>query len=56
MDTNMHPHAQIAIRAAKNYRSWGRYAAVTYCRKRGVPIALLTLARVLETARRAGVA
>lgn len=43
-----HPHAIHALRAAKYWRQWGRFAAIQYCRKRGVPLSLLTLARVLE--------
>lgn len=41
-------HAQIAIRAAQNFRAWGRQAAVRYCETRGVPLGLLRLARQLE--------
>lgn len=36
--------AQIAIHAAQNVRSWGRFAAVMYCQKRGCPVKLLTIA------------
>ena len=36
--------ARIAIPAANNRRTWGRYATVRYCEKRGVPRRLLTLA------------
>lgn len=48
--TATHPHAIHALRAAKYWRQWGRYAAVQYCRRRGVPLSLVTLARVLEGA------
>ena len=44
----MHPHAFHAIRAAQHLKQWGRYAAMRYCQLRGVPLSLLTLARVLE--------
>ncbi len=37
-----------AIHAAQNHRIWGRWAAVRYCEKRGVPRHLLTLAMQLE--------
>ena len=43
----MHPHAYHAIRAANNWRSWGRFAAVRYCQRRGVPTRLFYLARQL---------
>ena len=43
-----HPHAIFAVKAAKNYKNWGRFATLRYCEKRGVPMGLLTLARVLE--------
>ena len=42
--------AQFAIHAAQNVRSWGRYAAVKYCQKRGCPVRLLTIALQLEEA------
>ena len=45
---DIHPQALHAIRAAANWRIWGRRAAVMYCRNRGVPIALLRLARQLH--------
>lgn len=41
-------HALHAIRAAKNFRKWGRKNAFAYCRNRGVPFHLLTLARQME--------
>jgi hypothetical protein len=43
-----HPHAEVALHAARNFRRWGRYAAVRYCLKRGVPLQLLCLALLLE--------
>lgn len=43
--------ARIAIRAAKNWRAWGRVNAAQYAMKRGVPLALVRLARQLEAAR-----
>lgn len=49
-----HPHAIAAVNAAKNFKNWGRYAALRYCEKRGVPLRLLTLARVLQTAKENG--
>lgn len=42
--------AQIAIRAAKHWRAWGRVNATAYATKRGVPLALVRLARQLEAA------
>lgn len=42
--------AQIAIRAAKNWRAWGRVNATAYATKRGVPLALVRLSRQLEAA------
>lgn len=44
----MHPHAYHSIRAARLYPTIGRWAAMRYCQLRGVPLSLLTLARVLE--------
>lgn len=52
--TAMHPQAAAAIRAARNWRTWGAWSARRYCEARGVPMELLILARVLESARRAG--
>lgn len=51
---NLHPHAQIAARAARNWIRWGAYAARVYALSRGVPLEILTLARVLANAERAG--
>jgi hypothetical protein len=42
------PAALHAIRAAANWRIWGRFAAVRYCQRHGVPIALLRIARQLH--------
>lgn len=39
---------QEVIRAARNYRSWGRINTVAFCRKRNIPRGLLTLALILE--------
>ena len=47
---SLHPHAMHAIRAAANWRIWGRHAAMQYCRARGVPLRLLVLARQLQVA------
>jgi len=44
----MTDQARIAIHAATNRRTWGRYATVRYCEKRGVPRRLLTLALQLS--------
>lgn len=43
-----HPHAIAAVRAAQNWHTWGRVAALRYAQRRGVPVALLGLARLLE--------
>lgn len=48
------PHAQAAITAAQNHHKWGRWTTLRYLARRGVPLSLFTLARVLEAARRAG--
>ena len=52
--TSIHPQAMHAIRAAANWRIWGRFAAVRYCQRHGVPIALLRIARQLQVATMAG--
>ena len=44
----MHPLATVAIKAAMNFKNWGRHAAWRYAEKRGVPFALYRLARQLE--------
>ena len=38
----------MAIRAAKNRRSWGRDATMRYLAKRGVPVRLYQIALALE--------
>jgi hypothetical protein len=48
---NLHPQAHHAVRAAKNVKSWGRFAARRYCERRGVPLGLYRLARQLEALR-----
>ena len=48
--TELHPQAMHAIRAAANWRTWGRHAAVQYCRNRRVPLRLMVLARQLQVA------
>ena len=53
--TELHPHALHAVRAASCWHVWGAYAARQYCRRHGAPDGLLTLARILETARKAGI-
>lgn len=54
MIRELHPHAAHAIRAAANYDVWGSYATMRYCRRHGVPLSLLTTARILRTATEAG--
>lgn len=44
----LHPHAAAAIKAAKNWKNWGRNMAIAFCKRRGVPSGLLRLARQLE--------
>lgn len=39
------------IKAAKGFKTWGRYAAIQYCKKNKLPLSLVTLARVLENAK-----
>lgn len=46
--TSMHPHAQHAIRAARNRYHWGRWAARRYCERHGVPRSLYRLACQLQ--------
>jgi len=48
------PLATHAARAARNWHNWGAYAARRYAERQGVPSGLLTLARVLANAERAG--
>lgn len=52
--TSLHPQALAAIRAATNWRNWGRHAAISYARNRGVPLRLVVLARQLQVATMAG--
>lgn len=40
-------HAMIA---ARNWRRWGRHAAIAYAHNRGVPLRLVVLARQLQVA------
>ena len=47
----MNEQAYHAVRASKNVRNWGRYAAKRYAEKRGVPPSLYRLARQLEAQR-----
>lgn len=51
----LHPIATAAARAARNWRIWGPYAARRYAERHGVPSGILTLARVLACAERAGI-
>ena len=44
----------IATAAARNWRTWGPYAARRYAERHGVPSGILTLARVLACAERNG--
>ena len=40
--------AAMAIRAARNRRTWGRWATAKYLAKRGVPLRLYQIAIALE--------
>ena len=40
--------AETAIRAARNYKRWGRVAAGAYCRNHDTPRHLLTIALQLQ--------
>jgi len=51
----IHPIAQAAATAARNWHLWGAYAARRYAERRGVPSHILTLARVLCAVERAGI-
>jgi len=44
----IHPLAQVAIRAAKHRKVWGRYASIRYALNKGVPLGLYRLACQLE--------
>ena len=46
---HLHPNAQIAIRAAKNKKKWGREATRSYVKNNGCPMKLYILAQTLET-------
>lgn len=48
----IHPIAAAAARAARNWNTWGAYAARRYAERQGVPASILTLARVLACAER----
>ena len=50
LNQTIHPHAFHAIKAASLLPTIGRYAAMRYCQKRGVPLCLFTLARILRAA------
>ena len=50
----MTTQAEIAIRAASNWRNWGRAAAIAYARNRGVSVRLVALARQLHVAAQNG--
>lgn len=43
-----------AANAARNWHVWGPYVARRYAERHGVPSGILTLARVLANAERAG--
>ena len=47
-------HAQIAIKAAKNYNRWGRYMSKRFALSRGVSHNVWRLACQLEAANRGG--
>lgn len=51
----LHPIAIAAATAARNWEVWGPFAAYRYAVKRGVPTHILTIARVLACAERAGI-
>ena len=43
-----------AARAARHWHDWGPYAAKRYAERHNIPSGILTLARVLANAERAG--
>lgn len=47
---NISPEARHAAKAARYWSAWGPYAARRYCQRHGIPIKLVTLARVLACA------
>lgn len=51
---NLCDEAVHAARAARNWNRWGPWAARRYAERHNVPSGLLTLARVLANAERAG--
>ena len=53
--TNLHPLAVDAARAGRHWFAWGPFAARRYAERRGVPASLITLARVLAAAEKAGI-
>lgn len=53
--TPTNPAVSHAVRAARCWHIWGRYAASRFCQKHGVPPGLITLARQLAAAERAGI-
>ena len=54
MNIKLSPVAIAAARAARNWYAWGPHAARRYAERHGVPPGILTLARVLANAERAG--
>lgn len=49
---NISEQTKKIIKAAKGFKQWGRYAAMRYVQKNNLPLSLVTLARVLEAAKR----
>lgn len=54
IDIKLSPVAIAAARAARHWHVWGQYAARRYAERHGVPTGILTLARVLANAGKAG--
>ena len=52
---SLHPIAKAAATAARNWKTWGAFAARRYAERRGVSSHILTLARVLACAEAAGI-
>ena len=50
----MHPQAELAIKAAKGFHTWGAFMARKFIAKRGVSPRLVRIARQLEAAKLAG--
>lgn len=44
----MHVQAQQAIKAAKGFKAWGRFAAQRFVKNKNVPGKLVRIARQLE--------